>query len=348
VSDSEDFARLSDPFRRELLAHCYRMLGSVHEAEDLVQETFLRAWRSYREFDGSRASMRTWLYRIATNACLTALEHRSRRPLPSSLGAPAEDPEGPLDAPQREVAWLQPIPDALLAMPGDPAMIVVARDSIRLAFIAALQHLPARQRAVLILRDVLAMRAAEVAGLLGTTTTAVNSALQRARVQLEQVAPAEDEVAEPGDASQRELVDRYVAAFENADVTALTGLLRADVVLEMPPLPTWFTGAEAFGRFYAFRVFAVPDAWRVIPAGANGQPAFALYKRADDGVHRAHSVVVLTIAGAGIARVVAFADPRLFPSFGLPQTHPATARAAARRLRRVRPAEGRVRLSRAR
>src|SRR5216683_7213415 len=181
---SEDFVRRCDPFRRELLAHCYRMLGSVHDAEDLVQETFLRAWRSHADFDGSRATLRTWLYRIATNSCLTALENRKRRPLPSGLGAPDNDPEAVFDrgCVRHDVPWLQPVPDALVTgSTGDPAAIVTGRASVRLAFIAALQYLPPRQRAVLILRDVLDWRAAEVAALLGTTATAVNSALQRAR-----------------------------------------------------------------------------------------------------------------------------------------------------------------------
>ena len=186
---SDEFARLTDPFRPELLAHCYRMLGSVHDAEDQVQETMIRAWRSYGEFEG-RSSLRTWLYRIATNACLRALENSSRRPLPSGLGAPGEDPDAPLAVARPEVPWLQPIPDALVsAGPADPADIVASRQSVRLALIAALQYLPARQRAVLILRDVLGWRAAEVADLLGTSTAAVNGMLQRARARLEQAAP---------------------------------------------------------------------------------------------------------------------------------------------------------------
>ncbi|HYY82699.1 MAG TPA: RNA polymerase subunit sigma-70, partial [Actinomycetes bacterium] len=200
MTGDEEFARRSDPFRRELLAHCYRMLGSVHDAEDLVQETLLRAWRAYDRFDDRRASLRTWLYRIATNACLTALEQCGRRELPAGVAGPA-DPEAPLAPAPPEVTWLQPIPDALLeGGSDDPATIVSLRGSVRLALVAALQHLPARQRAVLILRDVLGWRAAEVAGLLGTTTAAVNSALQRAHAQLGQVSPARDEITEPDDA----------------------------------------------------------------------------------------------------------------------------------------------------
>src|SRR5215467_7788726 len=226
MAASEEFARLTDPYRPELLAHCYRMLGSVHDAEDQVQETMIRAWRSYGDFEG-RASLRTWLYRIATNACLRALENSSRRPLPSGLGAPGEHPEAPLAPARPEVPWLQPIPDTRVSTgPADPAEIVASRQSMRLALIAALQYLPARQRAVLILRDVLGWRAAEVADLLGTTTPAANSVLQRARTQLRQAAPAKDEMREPDEAGKRALLGRYAAAFENADVAALMALLR--------------------------------------------------------------------------------------------------------------------------
>jgi RNA polymerase sigma-70 factor, ECF subfamily len=331
LADGEEFARLTDGFRHELLAHCYRMLGSVHDAEDLLQETFLRAWRAHGEFDARRASLRTWLYRIATNACLTALEGRSRRPLPAGLAAPSADPEAALEL-RREVTWLQPIPDALTGFqPGDPAAVVASRETIRLAFIAALQYLPARQRAVLILRDVLAWRAAEVAELLGTTTAAVNSLLQRARAQLEQVAPAEQELAEPADADQRALIDQYVAALATADVTAFMQLLRADAELEMPPYLTWFAGREAVARFLAARTGSARDAWRMVLTGANGQPAIATYLRDRDGIHRAHSIQVLTIAGAGIARIVSFLDPGLFAAFGLPQEQPATAVTAPHR-----------------
>src|ERR1017187_7544751 len=199
---SEDFTGVTGGFRGELLAHCYRMLGSAEEAEDLVQETYLRAWRSYDGFEG-RSSVRTWLYRIATNVCLTAIERRGRRPLPSGLGGPAQDMEAPLVA-GPEVPWLQPFPGALLAADGeDPAAVAVSRAGIRLAFVAALQYLSARQRAVLILRDVLEWPAAQVADLLGTTTTAVNSGLRRARAQLAEALPAEDELAEPAERDRR-------------------------------------------------------------------------------------------------------------------------------------------------
>src|SRR5262249_53815797 len=209
VPGSEEFAELAAPYRRELLAHCYRMLGSVDDAEDQVQETLLRAWRSYADFEG-RSSMRTWLYRIATNSCLRALETRARRPLPSGLGAPAEDSSAPVTRPAHEVPWLQPMPDALIAgSEADPASVVASRAGIRLAMIAALPYLPGRQRAVLILRDVLGWRAAEVAELLGTSPAAANSALQRARARMASLAPAEDDIGEPSEPGLRDALERY-------------------------------------------------------------------------------------------------------------------------------------------
>src|ERR1700736_197812 len=226
VPGREEFARSTEPFRRELLAHCYRMLGSLDEAEDLVQETYLRAWRSHAGFEG-RSSLRVWLYRIATNACLTALEQRGRRALPSGLGAPSDDPDGPPVMAGPEVSWLGPIPDALVTGPAqDPAVIAVARESLRLGLIACLQYLPARQRAVLILRDVLAFPAAEVSAMLGTSTVAVKSTLQRARARLEQVAPAAQEVSEPAEPAARALLEAYISAFQNADPAALERVLR--------------------------------------------------------------------------------------------------------------------------
>jgi RNA polymerase sigma-70 factor (ECF subfamily) len=315
---SEEFTGLTGQFRGELLAHCYRMLGSAGEAEDLVQETYLRAWRSFDGFEG-RASVRTWLYRIATNACLTAIERRARRPLPSGLGGPAEDPEAPVVAAGPEVAWLQPFPGALLAREReDPAAVAASRAGIRLAFVAALQYLSARQRAVLILRDVLEWPAAEVANLLGTTTTAVNSGLRRARAQLAQVLPAEDELAEPAEPDRRALLDRFAAAIENADASALAELLREDVALEMPPLLTWFTGRPAVARFVASHLLTEPGRLRLVPVMANGQPAFAVYQREPGGGYHAHAVLVLTVTRTGIARIVSFQNPGLFGSFGLP------------------------------
>jgi RNA polymerase sigma-70 factor, ECF subfamily len=316
-SRAGEFAALTAPHRRELLVHCYRMLGSVHDAEDLVQETLLRAWRAYDRFEG-RSSLRTWLYRIATNACLRSLEGRGRRPMPSGLGGPSADPGGPLEEPPEEVLWLQPLPDALLS--ADPAQIAASREGTRLAFAAALQHLPARQRAVLILRDVLGWRAAEVAELLETSTPAVNSALQRARAQLEQADPAEDTLVEPSDPERRALLDRFVAAFADSDADALTRILRDDAVLEMPPFTSWFAGAGAIARFMDAQGFAVCGGAPMIRTAANGQPALASYRRHPDGVCRPHGIHVLTLSGTRIARIRTFLDPDLFPTFGLPST----------------------------
>jgi RNA polymerase sigma-70 factor (ECF subfamily) len=319
---NEDFVRLADPYRRELLAHCYRMLGSVHDAEDLVQETYLRAWRAYDKFEG-RSSLRTWLYRIATSACLTALEGRNRRPLPTDLGGPS-DPEGTLIE-QREVPWLEPVPDAMVgAEQIDPAAIVTSKESIRLALIAALQHLPPRQRAVLILRDVLKWRAAEVAELLDITTTAVNSILQRARAQLEQVAPTEEDIVEPTNPDQRELLDRWVRAFEQYDVAAIVELFTKDAVWEMPPFLNWVQGAEEIGRLISANCPAQgPGDQRLVPTVANGQPAFGLYMRSQDGIHRAFQLQVLDLTSDGVGHVAAFFDTTLFAKFGLPDALPA-------------------------
>jgi RNA polymerase sigma-70 factor, ECF subfamily len=316
--DGEDFGLLADPYRKELLAHCYRMLGSVDEAEDQVQETLLRAWRSYGDFEG-RSSLRTWLYRIATNSCLRALETRARRPLPSGLGEAALDPGAPVSGPGLDVPWLQPMPDARVGSgAADPASVVVSRAGMRLALIAALQYLPGRQRAVLILRDVLGWRAAEVAGLLGTSTAAANSALQRARAHLATLAPAEDEISEPDDPGLRELLDRYATAFEKADVAALTALLREDAVLEMPPLLTWFAGREVIGEFFARQVLRAPGQFRMRPVAANGQPAFAAYLDGGGGRYQAHAIQVLAVSGGRVGRIVSFNDAELFPAFGLP------------------------------
>ena len=324
MSTTEDFGRRIDPHRRELLAHCYRMLGSVHDAEDLVQETMLRAWRSRDQYDEGRASVRTWLYRIATNACLTALQGKGRRPLPSGLGGPSDDPTEPL-TPGREVSWLQPFPDALLGDHDDPAAVLAARGSMRLALIAALQFLPARQRAVVILRDVLDYSAAETAVILETTATAVNSSLQRARARLGAVAPLEDELDEPADAARRELLDRYVAAFENADVAQLTRLLTDDAVLEMPPMTNWYAGRENYGRFIA-RVFALRGTdWRMISDNANGQPALIAYVRGDDGAYHLHTFQVFTVGASGITRCTVFQDQDVFEIFGLADLLPPAA-----------------------
>ncbi|MEW2548175.1 sigma-70 family RNA polymerase sigma factor [Streptomyces sp. NPDC047002] len=309
------FLRQAARFRPELLAHCYRMLGSVQDAEDLVQETYLRAWRGYAGFEG-RSSLRYWLYRIATSACLTALEHHSRRFLPAGLGGPGDDPTAPLNPTNGEVAWVQPMPDP----PSDPAAVVVSRGSVRLALIVALQALPPRQRAVLILRDVLAWRAAEVAELLDTSTAAVNSALQRARAQLQEVSATEDEVSgDRLDEQGRRLLDGYAKAFETADVDALLKLLHSDATLQMPPEPLWFTGRENIGAFFAQHVFPRSGPQRVLRTSANGgQPTMATYWRGADGMYHPHALQVLTLGGRGIVGIVAFRDASLFQSFGMP------------------------------
>ena len=313
---SDDFTVQTDPFRRELLAHCYRMLGSVHDAEDLLQETLLRAWRAYDRYDPRRAALRTWLFRIATNACLTAIEQRSRRPLPSGLGAPpSADPEQPLIRGE-EVPWLQPIPDAML---GDPAGIVLSRGSLRLAFVAALQFLPARQRAVLILREVLDWPAADVAAALDMTTAAVNSALQRARGRLGEATLSQDQIDEPADPYQRAQIERYVAAFENADLAGLEKLLADDVILEMPPFLNWYVGREAYIRFTARAFTLRGTSWRMVPVHANRQPALAAYTRAGNSAYALHSLQVFTLTESGISRNTSFQDHNVLSYFGLPE-----------------------------
>lgn len=312
--DGTEFENLTVPLRRELLAHCYRLLGSLDEAEDLVQETYLRAWRSYDRFEG-RSSVRTWLYQIATNACLSALRHRARRQLPSGLGGPGEGME--LSSADPEPGWLQPIPDALVTPEsGDPAAVAVARESLRLALVAGLQYLPPRQRAVLLLRDVLAFPAADVAEMLGTTTPAVKSALQRARARLDEVAPARESVGEPDEPRVRALLDRYVAAFENADAEALAGLLTADAALELPPSTVWYSGPDATRQ--AVAGLGSPGTWRMIPTTANGQPAAAAYLRDPDGTHHAYGLVVLTTTATAVTRITVFVDPGLPTRFALP------------------------------
>ncbi|MFC4495154.1 sigma-70 family RNA polymerase sigma factor [Streptomyces ovatisporus] len=318
----DDLLDRAQPYRRELLAHCYRMMGSVHDAEDLVQDTYLRAWRAADRFEG-RSSLRTWLYRIATNACLTAIESRGRRPLPSGLGAPSDDPERPVvEAP--DVPWLEPVPDAMFRgeQPSDPASVVVSRSSMRLALVAALQHLPPRQRAVLLLREVLKWRAAEVAELLETTTASVNSALQRARAQLQSAELTEDELSEPTDPAQRELLDRYAKAFENSDVTAIVQLFKEDSVWEMPPFPEWFRGRDAIARLIGAQCPIGPGEGLMLPTAANGQPAFALYSRHEGGDYLPFQLHVLTLDGEHVQRVTAFFGDDLFRKFGLPESVP--------------------------
>jgi RNA polymerase sigma-70 factor (ECF subfamily) len=299
-----------EPYRGELVAYCYRMLGSFHEAEDLVQETMLRAWKARDRYDRTRSSERTWLYRIATNVCLSALAGRDRRPLPSGLGAPAEDPGAPL-TPAYDIPWLEPFPDARF----DPGV----RADMRLALVAAMQVLPPRPRAVLVLREVLGFSAAEVAVQLGTTVPAVNSALQRARAALAQVGEP-GEITEPDDPRVRAVITQYVRAFEAADVPALVRLLTADAVLEMPPVPLWYRGSRDYGRFIR-RVFELRGTgWVMRDLTASGQPALAAYAPEPGGEYRLHTLQVFTVTGTGrVSRNVVFADPRVLETFGLPR-----------------------------
>jgi RNA polymerase sigma-70 factor, ECF subfamily len=316
VPDSAGFVQDTEPFRRELLAHCYRMLGSIQDAEDLVQETYLRAWRSYGGFEG-RSSVRTWLYQIATNACLTELARHSRRILPSGLYDPEPDPGAYPDEAGTEVSWLQPVPDAMVTPDSaDPAVIIAAREGLRLALIASLQYLPPRQRAVLVLRDVLAFRASEVAVMLGITTVSVKSALQRARARLRELALAAGQVTEPTAPRARALLDQYIAAFENADAAALERLLTEDAIIEATPMRTWFTGRKTCVPFLRHHTLGSPGDWRMLATSANGQPAAAAYTRDQHGNYQPYGICVLTVTDAGVRRISSFGDPRLVTVFG--------------------------------
>jgi len=315
-----EFTEETEPHRRELLVHCYQMLGSVQEAEDLVQETMLRAWRAYDGYNPDLASMRTWLYRIATNACINALEGRSRRPLPSGVGQRFDDPNAAF-VPGFEVPWLQPIPDRLLGdAPDDPAVLAAERSGLRLAVVAALQLLPAKQRAVLILREVLAYAAAEVAVMLDMSTAAVNSALQRARVTFAGPRLDTESLKEP-EPAQRAVVDRYMAAFERADVEELARMLAEEVVLEMPPMWNWYRGTTHYAQFMA-RVFDMRGRdWRTTPTSANRQPAMAAYNRQDERYHL-HTLQVFSVEEGVILRTTVYQDPEVFALFDLPQFLP--------------------------
>jgi RNA polymerase sigma-70 factor, ECF subfamily len=314
----DEFLLKAEPHRRELLAHCYRMTGSLHDAEDLVQETYLRAWKAYSGFKG-QSSLRTWLYRIATNTCLTALDSRQRRPLPSGLGQPSSDAAGELTE-RHEVPWLEPLPSQS-DDPTDPSEIVGSRESVRLAFVAALQHLSPRQRAVLVLRDVLQWKAAEVGDAIGASTAAVNSLLQRARAQLDAVGLSEDEpLAEPDSPETKDLLDRYIAAFEDYDIDELVKLFTDEAIWEMPPFDGWYQGAEQIVTLTRVHCPAEgPGDMRFIRTTANGQPAAALYMlNRETGKHEAFQLHVLDIKGDGVSHVVAFLDTALFEKFGLP------------------------------
>ena len=304
--------------RSELTAYCYRMLASPFEAEDAVQETFIRAWRSYDRFEG-RAALRSWLYRIATNVCLDMLGGRERRATPMDLG-PSQAPEAANLNILPETTWIQPIPDGLVAPEGDPAEVAVARDTIRLAFVAALQHLPPRQRAVLILCEVLRWKAAEVAELLETSVASVNSALQRARATLEASKISAADPAPALDEADRELLARYVAAFERYDIDALTALIHEDATQSMPPFDLWLTGRDDIFTWW-FGPGIECAGSRVIPApGANGAPAYGQYKPSPTGKgYEPWALQVLEVSGGRIVEMTFFLETEtLFPLFGLP------------------------------
>jgi RNA polymerase sigma-70 factor (ECF subfamily) len=313
LADPESFEALARIHRRELQLHCYRMLGSVLDAEDVVQETFLRAWRGRHRYQCD-ASPRTWLYRIATNTCLTALARRARRVLPEDLGPSLDEP-----------AWLEPYPDRLLEgiaddVPG-PEALLERREATQLAFVAAIQHLPSRQRAVLLLRDVLGFSVSEVAAQLDSSPASVNSAHQRARSTLERRRPYRSGPPPASlDPSRRLLLEQYVASWESGDLDALMTLLTEDVVLSMPPMPEWFAGRRSVRAFFA-RAWGPtgPGPFRLRPTGANGQPAFGLYGRAPDGNgYTPQAIQVLSLDRNRIAKLHGFVWPDLFSVFDLP------------------------------
>ncbi len=304
-----------EQYRRELTGYCYRMLGSAFEADDAVQETLVRAWQKSGSFEG-RSSVRSWLYRIATNVCLDMLRSRQRRARPVDMG-PSTAVEDFTPGTLPESVWVQPMPDArVLPGGGDPAELTAAKESIRLAFVAALQHLPARQRAVLLLREVLAWQASEVAELLDSTVASVNSALQRARATL----AARDVAAPPvvtGD--QEALLARYVAAFESYDVSGLVSLLHEDAVLSMPPYPLWIQGRDELARWFV-GPGAGCEGSRLLPVAGNGLPGYGSYRPDGHGGHAPWGIQLIEIRGDRIAAQHSFIDPELFPAFGLP-TH---------------------------
>ncbi len=312
-----------EQYRVELTGYCYRMLGSAFEAEDAVQETMLRAWRSFDRFEG-RAALRSWLYRIATNVCLDMLNGRSRRARPMDLSE-AGSPDGPVPAPRPEVTWLEPIPDArVLPTATDPAELVASRETIRLAFVAALQHLPARQRAVLILREVLRWKATEVAELLDTSVASVNSSLQRARASLDDRELTVGDPIEPMDEQQAALLARYVEAFESYDMDSLTALLHEDAIQSMPPYDLWLQGRDDILGWW-FGLGAGCRGSRLIPTEANGLPAYGQYRPSGPGgTHEPWALQVLEISDGRVVGFTAFLETaKLFPLFGLPDRPPA-------------------------
>jgi RNA polymerase sigma-70 factor, ECF subfamily len=319
--DEAAFARLVEPYRAALQAHCYRMLGSAADAEDAVQETLVRAWRGLPRFEG-RSSLRSWLYRIATNVCLKAIERRPRRVLPLDYGPPA-DPHDPVGAPLTESAWLEAFPDAGVGGGlASPEARYEQRESVELAFVAALQHLPERQRAVLLLRDVLGFAPAEIAATLGATPASVYSSLQRAHQAVDERLPERSQQAtlrSLDDAALRELVARYVAAWDAGDVDAIVALLTDDATLAMPPHASWYRGRAAIGAFLA----AVParSRWQYVPVRANGQLAFGVYGSCEEKRgHAAHAIELVTLDARGrIAALTSFQDSSAFARFGLPE-----------------------------
>jgi RNA polymerase sigma-70 factor, ECF subfamily len=311
-----DVERGFEQHRTELTAYCYRMLGSAFEAEDAVQETLVRAWRSFDQFEG-RSSVRSWLYRIASNVCFDMLKGRRRRALPMDLMEVGRA-DGPVAPPTSESMWIGPVPDGrVMAGPGDPAEQAETRESVRLAFVAALQLLPPRQRAVLILREVLKWRANEVAELLDTSVVSVNSALQRARSTLADRDVTTRTVADPVDDAQRELLARYVDAFERFDIDSLVKLLHDDATMSMPPYPLWLQGADELGTWLNGPGRACRGS-RLVPVAANGAPAFAQWRPDPDGGHHAWCIHVLEVSSGRITGIDFFVDEKLFPLFDLP------------------------------
>lgn len=322
AGDHGAFARLAEPHRRELHVHCYRMLGSVEDAEDAVQETYLRAWSRLGSFAG-RAPFRAWLYGIATHACLDALRRKKARLWPTDLAEPADPRNYALSA--VELPWLQPYPDQLLQATAsadtEPEAVVTSKETIELAFLAAIQRLPARQRAVLILRDVLDWSAKDTAAALDMSQAAVNSALQRAHATLgEHLAIGRGEWSSSSNATEKALLQQLITAWERSDTGALVGLLRADAQLVMPPGLTWFAGRDAIEIFLREHVFGeMGPGWRLLPTAANRQPAFAVYwQRPGESTHRPFAIGVLRVVDQTIAEIAFFAQPELFASFALP------------------------------
>ncbi|MEV6326606.1 sigma-70 family RNA polymerase sigma factor [Streptomyces sp. NPDC051909] len=307
-----------EKYRTELTGYCYRMLGSAFEAEDAVQDTMVRAWRSLDSFEG-RSSLRSWLYRIATNVCLDSLSAGNRRARPMDLTDPTPVAQARLNE-RPEITWLEPVPDGrVLPSVADPAETAVSRETVRLAFVAALQHLPPKQRAVLILREVLAWKAAEVAELLGLTVASVNSALQRARATIAEHAPATSDAADPLDEEQKALLERYVAAFEGYDMQALTALLHEDATMSMPPYDLWLRGHDDIVG-WMLGVGEVCRGSKLVPTVANGQPAFAHYHPDPEGGFAPWALIVLQLHDGKVGGMDFFLDTkRWFPLFDLPE-----------------------------